>query len=154
MPPDTLRVLVVDDSDERAEILREGLESAGHHVAAVLSSPFDLLQAVETLRPDVIVIDTESPSRDVLENLFAVTRSNPRPIVMFSGDSGSESIREAVRAGVSAYVVDGLEAARVQPILEVAVARFEEFQGLRVQLAEANLKLESSGSNRTLNSLA
>lgn len=142
MPPDILRVLVVDDSDERAEVLREGLEGAGHHVAAVLSSPFDLLQAVETLRPDVIVIDTESPSRDVLENLFAVTRSNPRPIVMFSGDGGSESIREAVRAGVSAYVVDGLEAARVQPILEVAVARFEEFQGLRVQLAEANLKLE------------
>jgi response regulator NasT len=139
---ESLRVLLVDDSDERAETLRLGLEQAGHRVAAVLSSPFDLLKAIESSQPDIIVIDTESPSRDVIENLFAVTRSNPRPIVMFSHDSASASIREAVRAGVSAYIVDGLEASRVQPILEVAVARFEEFQQLRMQLAEANLKLE------------
>ena len=78
----------------------------------------------------------------MLETLFAVTRSNPRPIVMFSEDRASESIREAVRAGVSAYVVDGLDASRVEPILEVAVARFEAFQNLREQLAEATLKLE------------
>lgn len=143
MPPaESLRVLIVDDSDERVGVLREGLERAGHQVAAVLSSPFDLLQAIETARPDVIVIDTDSPSRDVLENLFAVTRSNPRPIVMFSKDSASASVREAVRAGVSAYVVDGLEVARVKPILEAAMARFEEFQELRDQLADANLKLE------------
>ncbi len=141
-PAGVLRVLIVDDSEERVAILREGLERAGHHVAAVLSAPFDLLRAVETTRPDVIVIDTESPSRDVLENLFAVTRSNPRPIVMFSEDRASESIREAVRVGVSAYVVDGLDASRVEPILEVAVARFEAFQNLREQLAEATLKLE------------
>lgn len=143
MPPAvSLRILLVDDSEERIEVLRVGIEQAGHQVAAVLTSPFDLLRAVESVAPDVIVIDTESPSRDVLENLFAVTRSNPRPIVMFSGDRASNSIREAVRAGVSAYVVDGLEASRVQPILEAAIARFEEFQGLRAELAEANLKLE------------
>jgi response regulator NasT len=143
MPPaESLRVLLVDDSEERASILRAGLMQAGHEVAAVISSPFDLLQAIESVKPDMIVIDTESPSRDVVENLFAVTRSNPRPIVMFSHDSATESIRAAVRAGVSAYVVDGLEAARVKPILEAAVARFEAFQSLRDQLAEANLKLE------------
>lgn len=143
MPPaESLRVLLVDDSEERVKVLRTGLEQAGHEVAAVISSPFDLLRAIESSKPDMIVIDTDSPSRDVIENLFTVTRTNPRPIVMFSHDSASETIRSATRAGVSAYVVDGLEAARVQPILEAAVARFEEFQGLRVQLAEANLKLE------------
>ncbi len=140
-----MRVLVIDDLaedlEERAEILRDGLERAGHEVVASLSSPFELLRAVERLRPDVIVIDTESPTRDVLEHLVIVSQSSPRPIVMFASDSGGEAIREAVRAGVSAYVVDGLDAGRVNSIVEVACARFDELQRLKVELADANLKL-------------
>jgi response regulator NasT len=136
-----VRILVVDETDERAAILRESLTAAGHEVAASLSSPLELLRAVDDLCPDVIVIDTESPSRDVLEHLVIVSRESPRPIVMFATDSGGEAIREAVRAGVSAYVVDGLEAARVNTIVEVACARFDEFQRLRAELAEANLRL-------------
>jgi response regulator NasT len=140
-----MRVLVIDelaeDLEERAETLREGLERAGHEVVASLSSPLELLRAVERLRPDVIVIDTESPTRDVLEHLVIVSQSSPRPIVMFASDSGGEAIREAVRAGVSAYVVDGLDAGRVHTIVEVACARFDELQRLKVELADANLKL-------------
>jgi len=140
-----MRVLVIDelaeDLEERAEILRDGLERAGHEVVASLSSPIELLRAVERLRPDVIVIDTESPTRDVLEHLVIVTQSSPRPIVMFASDSGGEAIREAVRAGVSAYVVDGLDAGRVNTIVEVACARFDDLQRLKVELADANLKL-------------
>ena len=140
-----MRVLVIDelaeDLEERAETLREGLERAGHEVVASLSSPLELLQAVERLRPDVIVIDTESPTRDVLEHLVIVTESSPRPIVMFASDSGGDAIREAVRAGVSAYVVDGLDAGRVNSIVEVACARFDELQRLKDELADANLKL-------------
>jgi response regulator NasT len=136
-----MRVLIVDESDERATVLREGLVMAGHEVAASLASPIELLRAVEELRPDVIVIDTESPTRDVLEHVVVVSQSSPRPIVMFSTDGGGETIRDAVRAGVSAYVVDGLEAARVNTIVQVACARFEEFQRLKAELAEVNLKL-------------
>ncbi len=136
-----MRVLVVDESEERAALLREALTSAGHEVAASLSSPLELLRAVETLRPDVIVIDTESPTRDVLEHVVMVSQSSPRPIVMFASDAGSDAIRDAVRAGVSAYIVDGLDTGRVNSIVEVACARFEEFQRLRAELAEANLKL-------------
>lgn len=136
-----MRVLVVDESPERAEILREGLRRAGYEVTASLSSPLSLLKTIEELQPDVIVIDTESPSRDVLEHLVVVTRHTPRPVVMFATDGAPETIREAMRAGVSAYVVDGLDAARVKAIVDVAVARFENFQNLRGQLAEANLKL-------------
>ena len=140
-----MRVLVIDelaeDLEERAEILRDGLERAGHEVVASLSSPLELLRAVEQLRPDVIVIDTESPTRDVLEHLVIVSQSSPRPIVMFASDSGGEAIREAVRAGVSAYVVDGLDAGRVNSIVEVACARFDELQRIKVELADANLKL-------------
>src|SRR5688572_6758998 len=136
-----MRVLVVDESDERAALLRDALTSAGHEVAASLSSPLELLRAVETLRPDVIVIDTESPTRDVLEHVVMVSRSSPRPIVMFSSDAGGDAIRDAVRAGVSAYVVDGLDSGRVNSIVEVACARFDEFQRLKYELADANLKL-------------
>lgn len=136
-----MRVLIVDESEERTALLREALTSSGHEVAAALSSPLELLRAVEMLLPDVIIIDTESPTRDVLEHVVMVSQSSPRPIVMFATDSGGEMIREAVRAGVSAYVVDGLDSRRVNSIVEVACARFEEFQRLKLELADANLKL-------------
>lgn len=137
-----MRVLVVDESEERAAVLREGLAMAGHEVAASLSSPLELLRAVDDLRPDVIVIDTESPTRDVLEHLVIVSQSSPRPIVMFASDGAGDAIREAVRAGVSAYVVNGLDPPRVRSIIDVAVARFKEFQRMREELADANLRLE------------
>jgi len=136
-----IKVLLVDDSPERTAILRNALEKARYRVAAVLESPLELLRAVEAHQPDIIIIDTDSPSRDVLEHVVMVSRDQPRPIVMFSSDGGTESIREAVKAGVSAYIVDGLEASRVQGIVEVAVARFDEYQRLVTELAEANLKL-------------
>ena len=136
-----MRVLVVDESDERAALLREALTAAGHEVAASLSSPLELLRAVDALKPDVIVIDTESPTRDVLEHVVIVSQSSPRPIVMFANDAGGAAIRDAVRAGVSAYIVDGLDSSRVNSIVEVACARFEEYQKLKIELAEANLKL-------------
>ena len=136
-----MRVLVVDESDERAALLREALTAAGHEVAASLSSPLELLRAVDALKPDVIVIDTESPTRDVLEHVVIVSRASPRPIVMFANDAGGAAIRDAVRAGVSAYIVDGLDSSRVNSIVEVACARFEEYQKLKIELAEANLKL-------------
>jgi response regulator NasT len=136
-----MRILIVDESEERSALLRNALLSAGHEVAAMLSSPLELLRAVDAQRPDVIVIDTESPTRDVLEHVVIVSQSSPRPIVMFSSDAGDAAIRDAVRAGVSAYVVDGLDASRVNSIVEVACARFEEFQKLKLELAEANLRL-------------
>jgi response regulator NasT len=136
-----MRVLVVDESPERAELLREGLLHAGHEVTATLSSPLALLKTIDELKPDVIVIDMESPSRDVLEHLVFVSQHTPRPVVMFAQDGAPETIRAATRAGVSAYVVDGLDKNRIEAIIEAAVARFDQYQSLRAQLAEANLKL-------------
>lgn len=137
----TMRVLVVDEVSERASILREGLEKAGYEVSAQLSSALDLMQAVEQFQPDVVIIDTASPTRDVIEHIALVSRDRPRPIVMFASDGHSATIRQAVGAGVTAYIVDGLDANRVAPIIEVAVARFESFHSLRKQLADAQSKL-------------
>ena len=135
-----MHVLVVDQSAERAAILRAALLPAGYEVTA-LSSPLALLKTIEKLEPDVIVIDTESPSRDVLEHLMMVSRYTPRPVIMFAADGTPETIRAATRAGVSAYVVDGLDKNRIRAIVDAAIARFEEMQSLRAQLADANEKL-------------
>lgn len=121
-----MRVLVVDESAERAELLREALLHAGYEVTASLSSPLTLLKTIEQVRPDVIVIDTDSPSRDVLEHLVVMSQHTPRPVVMFASDGAPETIRAATRAGVCAYVVGGV---------------VEHMQRLRAELAEANQKL-------------
>jgi len=136
-----MRVLVVDESTERAELLRAALLLAGHEVTAALSSPLALLHTIEQLEPDVIVINTDSPSRDVLEHLVMVSQHTPRPVVMFTSDGSEQAIRAATRAGVSAYVVDGLDQHRIKTIVDVAVARFDEMQDLRDQLTEANTQL-------------
>lgn len=111
-------------------------------MSASLTSPLELLRTIEELGPDVIVIDTESPSRDVLEHLVALTQRTPRPVVMFAADGSTDTIRRATRAGVSAYVVGGLDRNRIRAIIDAAVARFEQSQDLRSRLAEANLRLD------------
>lgn len=131
-----MRVLVVDESPERAETLGAALREAGYEVAASLTSAIALLGKIDRLQPDIIVIDTESPSRDVIEHISVMTQHTPRPVVMFSGDATEDTIRRAVRAGVSAYIVDGIDPARVRPVIQAALAQFEEFQRLRRQLAE------------------
>jgi two-component system, response regulator / RNA-binding antiterminator len=101
----------------------------------------DLAAEVERLSPDLIIVDIESPDRDTLEHMRAISREHPRPVVMFTNDDNAATIRSAVRAGVSAYVVDGLSASRVLPVLEVAIARFEEFQAMRDELEQTRSSL-------------
>ena len=125
----------------RSAGVRAALEANGCKVVSLLASPLEIYDAVIATKPDVIIIDTESPSRDSLESLAFVSRDRPHPIVMFSGDRSSETIRAAIRAGVSAYVVDGLSEARLQPILEVAVERFAAEQTLKQELADAKTQL-------------
>jgi len=136
-----LRVLVIDESQSRAADICAGLVKAGHQVAAVLASSLDLAGRVEELKPDVILIETDSPSRDTLEHLSAMNREMPRPVIIFANDDDSSTIREAMKAGVSSYVVDGLDPSRIKPIVEVARARFEETLALRRELEDATQKL-------------
>ena len=135
------RILVIDESQQRAVEICTGLIQAGHQVAAVLPSALELIDRIEEIKPDIILIETESPSRDTLEHLGVMSQTMPRPVVMFSQDGDSETIRSAVKAGVAAYVVDGFEIGRLRPVVDVAVARFEEHQALRRELADASRKL-------------
>ena len=136
-----LKVMLVDDTLERVQTLRLALAQAGYEVIEHAGSTVDLHRRVAAIKPDVIIIDTDSPDRDTLENLCVISRDEPRPVVMFTHDDDSTKIREAVRAGVSAYVVDGLSLERVKPIIDVAIARFEQFQALRQELAQNEEKL-------------
>lgn len=136
-----LRVLVIDELQQRAADICRGLILAGHQVAAVLPSASDLSEQVAAIRPDVILIETDAPSRDTLEHLAAMEREAPRPVVVFAREGDNDIIKKAVAAGVAAYVVDGLEPARLKPIIDVALARFEKHQSLRRELADATRKL-------------
>jgi two-component system, response regulator / RNA-binding antiterminator len=137
----SLRVMIVDEKVERAELLETALTAAGCDVVARLILGTDLQEKVNQAQPDVVIVDMECPDRDVLEHMSQITRNQPRPIVMFVDRSDSESIQAAVQAGVSAYVVGGLHADRVKPVVEVAIARFHEFQTLRRELESARSSL-------------
>lgn len=136
-----LRVLLVDETFERAALLKHALQEAGCCIAAHVFASADLPGLVRELEPDVIILDTESPDRDTLEHLCVISRDQPRPIVMFTHDDDSNKIRAAIRAGVSAYVVNGLESERLRPIMEVAIARFNEFQVMRHELKKVEGQL-------------
>jgi response regulator NasT len=137
----TVRVLLVDEDPDRAAQLQAALHAAGYMVTAHVATAVDLLAQVRATEPDMIIIDRDSPDRDTLEHVCMVTRDQPRPIVMFADDGDRAAIRAAVDAGVSAYVVGGLTAERIQPIVDVAMARFEQFQAMRQELDKAKLSL-------------
>lgn len=137
----SLRVIVVDDVPERTELLRQSLEAQGLTVVATLKTGSGLDRAVAELAADVIIVDIDSPDRDILEDMRRVSMEQRRPVVMFAQDGKPDTIRAAVEAGVAAYVVDGLKPESVKPIVDVAVAQFAQFQELRAELDKARTTL-------------
>lgn len=128
------RVMLVDDTPTRSALLEQALLDQGYLVVCRLESAQGLIKNVEIHQPDIIIMDLESPDRDTLENMTILNQHNPKPVIMFSGEGDSAIISQAVQAGVSAYVVDGLNPNRVKAILDVAIARFREYQALRKEL--------------------
>lgn len=141
MKPD-LKILIVDANPVRAAIIDEGLREAGFTDLVRLGATTGLVAAIEAHDPDVVVIDLEDPSRDALADMFLVSRHVRRPITMFVDQSDTASIEEAVEAGVSAYIVDGLKKERLKPILQTCISRFNAFRKLREELDEARSQLE------------
>ena len=141
-PPErALSVLLIDDGARRVRVIRDELTQQGHVVVGVIDSALAIHDCVVRLMPDVVIVDSESPSRDTLEHLALISSSHPRPVVVFSEDASEEPMRQALQAGVSAYVISGLQLQRLAPILQVAIARFEQDRVLREQLNTANSEL-------------
>jgi two-component system, response regulator / RNA-binding antiterminator len=142
MSEHSLHILVVDQNVVRASILEEGLREAGFTRVTVVRDMQNLLKRIEEADPDVICIDLENPNRDVLEQMFQVSRSVPRPVAMFVDRSDTDMIKAAVESGVGAYVVDGLRKERIKPVLEMAISRFAAFRELREELDRTRQALE------------
>jgi two-component system, response regulator / RNA-binding antiterminator len=136
------KIVIVDESPIRAAILEEGLREAGFTGVVHISEMQSLLAKIYAVDPDVILIDLENPSRDVLEQMFQVSRAVRRPIAMFVDQSDAASIRESVEAGVSAYIVDGLRKERIKPILDLCISRFNAFAKLQDELDRTKSALE------------
>lgn len=136
-----LRILLIDDTEKKVGRLRTALVEAGFEVIEASGLTIDLPARVEAVRPDVILIDTESPGRGVMDQVVLVSRDLPRPIVMFTDEHDPAVMRQAIQAGVSAYIVEGIHARRLQPILDVAMARFESDQALKAQLQARDQQL-------------
>jgi len=136
------KIVIVDESPIRAAILQEGLREAGFTGVVHINEMQSLLSRIYALDPDVILIDLENPSRDVLEQMFQVSRAVRRPIAMFVDQSDAASIQASVEAGVSAYIVDGLRKERIKPILDLCISRFNAFAKLQDELALTKSALE------------
>jgi two-component system, response regulator / RNA-binding antiterminator len=137
-----LCIAVIDKNPLRAAILEEGLRAAGHRSVVRINDTAKLLDRIRAIGPDVILIDLESPSRDVLEQMFEVSRSVARPLAMFVDRSDAASIDAAIDAGVSAYIVDGLRKERVKAILDMTISRFNAFAKLKKELETAKSQLD------------
>jgi len=136
-----MRIAVVDESATRAAVISEGLAALDDCELFVVTERRGLVARIAEIDPDIVLMDLGNPSRDVLEEYFAVSRALARPIAMFVDESDDEALAAAIDAGVSSYVVDGLAAHRIRPILDLAVRRFGAFARLQADLAEAKGKL-------------
>src|SRR3978361_180178 len=137
------KIVIVDESPIRAAILEEGLREAGFTGVVHISEMQNLLARIYALDPDVILIDLENPSRDVLEQMFQVSRAVRRPIALFVDQSDAASTQPPADAGVSAYIVDGLKKERIKPILDLCISRFNAFAKLQEELDRAKSALEA-----------
>lgn len=142
-PASGLRVLLIDDGAHRVDLLRDALARQGCEVVGVVEQATLIHDCVLRLQPDVVIVDAESPTRDTLENLATLSARMPRPVVVFAEDGDQGPMRRAIQAGVSAYVVAGLQPQRLAPVLQVAIARFEQDLALREELSKAQAQLAS-----------
>jgi response regulator NasT len=137
-----LSIAVVEQDRERALMIVDGLHDAGDYEVTVIGDVTGLARRLAALQPDVVLIDLESPDRDVLDALTMASGPADRPVAMFVDRSDDAVMRAAIEAGVSAYVVGGLSRERIRPVLTAAIARFHVVARLRAELATTKAALE------------
>lgn len=136
-----MRILVVDDSEERGRAVKDALDGTDCVVVGQVHSSAALRDVLKRQDVDVVIASMSSPDRDTLESFRSSADENPRAVVMFVDEDGADMASEAVRAGVSAYIVDGFSSKRVRSVLEVAILRFQEFQRLKGELEKSKAAL-------------
>lgn len=140
--PSQLTILIVEPDKTRAEAIIYSLVATGDHHIKVLAGHTGLARSVAEMNPDIVLVDIANPSRDVIEELTLASSPLERPVAMFVDRSDDSITKAAIEAGVSAYVVDGLRADRIQPVMDAAIARFHMFSRMRSELAATRRALE------------
>lgn len=139
-----LRVVLVDTDTARSALLGQALQDQGYEVVERLSPGPSLLAKIAHIMPDMIVIDTDSPDRDMLESVSLLNQHNPLPVVMFADEDDDTVVREAIRSGVSGYIARNTDPERVRSIMRVAIARFREYQALKDELLQTKSELQTN----------
>jgi response regulator NasT len=142
-PGAEISIMLVDDHPERAAMVEAALRSQGFNVVAVLPTASGLLFQMEQHQPQVVMIDLESPDRDILESLAVLNQQQPTPVVMFAREQDPAFIQQAIAAGVSAYLAEGVDPDKVKTVIDIAIAQFEHFQALRRNFEETLRELEN-----------
>jgi two-component system, response regulator / RNA-binding antiterminator len=137
MFPSTVTILIIDESPERAALIEVALAEAGHRNIRTVSQLLGLARQIEEIAPDVIIMDLGNPNRDFLEHMFRLSKAIQKPVAMFVDQSSEQAMLDAIEAGVSAYVVDGLKQERIKSILDLAIMRFRAFEKLRRERDDA-----------------
>lgn len=134
--------MLIDDDEERASWVQSCLEELGFAVSGKVQDPMRVLKAISDQKPDIIVIDMQSPGRDILESLAIVAEHQPTPVVMFSEEQDPDYINRAVESGVSTYLVGSIDPVKVRPVIQVAMAQFKAFQRVKSELHSTQGKLQ------------
>lgn len=136
------KVLLIDENSSSSEILMIALDDVGFEVVGRVSCDDDIMAGIRVCEPDVLVINMESPDVYIFNQLFEINKTHPKPIVFFAEKGEEDVINKAVKAGVSAFIVDGLTGRRLKPVIELAIARFNEMQSLYKKLSASQVNLE------------
>lgn len=136
-----LKVLLVDKNCGRSAVVERALLDNGYDVVGRITTEEDIPVVLQEIETDIVIFSMESPDEEILASMRSINQHQPKPVVMFAEKSDSETISKAVKAGVSAYVVDGLNESRIKPIMDVAIARFREFQALKEELTQTKSDL-------------
>lgn len=135
-------VLLVDADKIRATMLVRELESMGYQVVAKLCTASNLLKAIDSNSPDIIVVGIDLPDNEILQQIANLQALQPHPVIMFAEQDTPQIIQKVIKAGVSAFMVDDIQPERINSIVNIAIARFQEEQALRQELIRTKNKLE------------
>ncbi|MGB0658860.1 MAG: ANTAR domain-containing response regulator [Mangrovicoccus sp.] len=136
-----LKIAIVEKDVDRSRMIVDGLREAGDFDVIVLGDETSMARKLAEIDPDVVLIDIANPSRDTLESMSLASGAKERPVAMFVDRTDNETTRAAIEAGLSAYVVDGLTPARIKPVLDAAIARFNMVSQMRSELEAAKTAL-------------
>jgi two-component system, response regulator / RNA-binding antiterminator len=138
----SVTILIIDESQERAALIEKALQNAGHEDIRTIFQIRGLTRQIEDIAPDVVIMDLGNPNRDFLEHMFRLSKAIQKPVAMFVDQSSEQAMLDAMEAGVSAYVVDGMKPERIKSILDLAIMRFRAFEKLRQERDDAVLALD------------